>query len=72
MMARSLEELLMIRCGDMRCNIVMHRQSGTVSALFWSVVKDGIGCCTFGRRWYLPEVQGGSREAQAPVEVLSG
>ena len=46
----------MIRCGDMR----------------WAVVKDGIACCTFGRRWYLPEMQGGSREPHAPPVVLPG
>ena len=39
---------------------VMHRQSGPSR------------CCTFGRRWSLPEVQGGSREPHAPLVVLPG
>ena len=52
--ARSLEEWLRIRCGEMRC----------------TVVKDGIGCCTFGRRWFLPEMQGGFREPHESLVVL--
>ena len=55
-MARSLEEWLMMRCGDTH----------------WALVKDGIVCCTFGRRWCLPEMQGGSREPHAPFVVLPG
>ena len=51
---------------------LMHRQSGPFSALRWAVVKDGVVCCTFGRRWSLPEVQGGPRGPHAPLVVLPG
>ena len=37
---------------------LMHRQSGPSLLWRWTVVKDGIACCTFARRWYLPEMHG--------------
>ena len=49
----------------------MHRQSGP-SLLCAGQVKDGIVWCTFGRRWYLPEMQEGSREPHASFVVLPG
>ena len=50
----------------------MHRQSDPSLFCAGSVVKHGIGCCRFGGRWNLPEVQGGSRESHAPLLVLPG
>ena len=68
--ARSLEEWLMSRCGDVRCTVSFVASQ----ALLCSALVSGQRWewCTFGRRWSLPEVQGGSRESHAPLVVLPG
>ena len=59
----------MMRCGDTRCTVSC---IASQAPLVLELVKDGLGCCMLGGRWYLPEVQGGFREPHAPLVDLSG
>ena len=66
-LAHSLEEWLMTLCCAVSCI--------ASQALLCSALDSGqrrIGCCTFGRLWSRPEVQGGSRGPDAPLVVLLG
>ena len=59
-MAHSLEEWFIALWRHALCSLISALDSG----------QDGLGCCTFGRRWSLPELQGGPRRPHAPLVVL--